>query len=55
MDKLRIAKLPSGLELWLNEKEAYTVPSRAGTDLANLHTRRLSPRGSRCSKISIHI
>jgi len=32
MDKLRIAKLPSGLELWLNEKEAYTVPSRAGTD-----------------------
>jgi hypothetical protein len=30
MDKLRIAKLPSGLELWLNEEEAYTVPPRAG-------------------------
>ena len=31
MDKLRIAKLPSGLELWLNEQGAYTVPPRSGT------------------------
>jgi hypothetical protein len=31
-DKLRIAKLPSGLELWFNEEGAYTVPPRSGTD-----------------------
>ena len=27
--KLRIAKLPSGLELWFNEEGAYTVPARS--------------------------
>ncbi|MGB9456633.1 MAG: hypothetical protein WCB12_11345 [Bryobacteraceae bacterium] len=32
MDTLRIAKLSSGLELWLSEEEAYTVPARVGAD-----------------------
>jgi hypothetical protein len=26
----RVAKLPSGLELWISEDRAYTVPERSG-------------------------
>jgi len=28
----RIAKLPSGLELWVNREEAFTIPMRSGVD-----------------------